>query len=269
MEHVARNPDADGAGGAVWHPRIEANEARRTGNATGAEVALEARSRRRRQQGGTDAGRVPRVIRRQGTPAGSARHQRQRDGGRRGLRDQERRDARRFSCVSGTSADADVATERHATRHSTACDAANVVDRTRRSSGAANGELRPTRGERGAPRAGRGVEDDAPADSAEVSEWANGRGSVTPTHDPPPASRGLSFAPHGCALSPRNPPRSPRPVRRTARFVRRASVAVPRSRTPYTGEFDSPRSQHHKPQCVLCRFAQSQHPRQRMCQKHS
>ena len=39
--------DADGAGGAVWHPRIEVNVVRCTGNATGAEGAPEARFRRR------------------------------------------------------------------------------------------------------------------------------------------------------------------------------------------------------------------------------
>ena len=114
-----------------WRPRGREGEgARRTGNATGAEGAPEARFRRKRQPEGRDGGRVPREIRRPETPAGSAGHQEPKDRRRGGLRDPEQQDARRFGDVPGSSAAADDATERHATRHSTASGVANVVDRT-------------------------------------------------------------------------------------------------------------------------------------------
>ena len=108
------SPDADGACGAVWHPRIAANEFGGTGRGERGTRRVR-KSRRRRASAEEAAGeqgrerRVPRVIRRPKTPAGPAGHQEQRDGGRRGFRDQERRDARRFGSVAGTSADADVA----------------------------------------------------------------------------------------------------------------------------------------------------------------
>ena len=113
------------------------------------------------QQKGKDAGRVPREFGGQETPAGPAWHPGQRDGGRHGLRDQRQRDRRRFGSVSGKSADADFAIERHATRHPTACGVAIVVDRTHPCTGAATGEPRTIRGERGAPRVERGVVTDS------------------------------------------------------------------------------------------------------------
>ena len=62
--------------------------------------------------------------------------------------------------------------------------------------------------------------------------------------------------------------RTRRHVRHAARLDRHESLAVPRSRLPYTGEFDPPRSQPHWPRSVLLRIAQSHHPRQRMSRKH-
>ena len=154
------------------------------------------------QQEGRDGGRVPRENRRQETPAGSAGHQEQKDRGRGGLRDPEHRDARRFGSVSGSSADADDATERYATRHSAACGVANVVDRTPPCTRSANGERRPTRGERGAPRVERGVEFDVRFDARHDR-------LVGPVRFPPAVHRRL--APGGFSSRTRSPSGPGRP----------------------------------------------------------
>ena len=125
-----------------------------------------------------------------------------RDTRREELRDQKRRDARRFGSVSGSSADADDATERYATRHSAACGVANVVDRTPPCTRSANGEPRPTRGERGAPRVERGVEFDVRFDARHDR-------LVGPVRFPPAVHRRL--APGGFSSRTRSPSGPGRP----------------------------------------------------------
>ena len=237
--------DADGAGGAVWHPRIAANESLRTRNATGAEVAPEARFRRRgsrraQTRGGYPASsgdrrprRIPLGIRSNETGGGAGsvlRCEETGDGSAvfmahpltRMLRlsetaqDTPRPVALRTGWIELTrvrglrtgTGDRLVANEARRT--------SNVTPRPR--PGSSHGE----------PRAQR-------------RNWVSGEGGTHrhPSTTPHPPG-GLSCPLDGCTLSLRNPIRSPRDGRRGERGGRNESFAVPRSQPSYTGEFDPP-----------------------------